>query len=242
MEIWKPCEVITLPTEDYSKLGYIYEGECYHYFTNREDSYDIRDNLASNHHMYIVSDEKIEKGNKFLVDGTNYIGECIGYSNGNPIDLNAEHCDCKKIIASTDKKLNVLNIYDKDLEQWTKNPVKTVLVQYEKYHGINTSIAEVYAISETYKGKNYVSSFDEKLFELGVDIKPKTILNNIVFVKDEWEKLQKEYNKYLSTKGIYYREKDNEGNSINTDKSFKNYLAGYLTWLRENYNPPTPKE
>ena len=51
-----------LSTDKPSRLGYIFESESYHIFTNGENPNDIKDNLAHPMNIYITSDEEIKEG------------------------------------------------------------------------------------------------------------------------------------------------------------------------------------
>ena len=90
--------------------------------------------------IYITSDEEIKEGDWFYNSFLNEISkmDVLDYSNFR-----------KKIILTTDQDLiedGVQAINDKFLEWFVKNS-SCEFVEVEKFHGINTSIAEVNAVS-----------------------------------------------------------------------------------------------
>jgi hypothetical protein len=90
--------------------------------------------------IYITSDEEIKDGDWFLTDDKR-VEKCAS-------DWRAREWH-KKIILTTDQDLikdGVQAIDDEFLEWFVKNP-SCEYVNIEKYHGINTSIAEVNYIS-----------------------------------------------------------------------------------------------
>jgi hypothetical protein len=123
--------VHVLPTEKPSRLGYIFELESYHIFTNGEDANDLGDNLATNRHIYITDDSEIEEGDWFLcLDNT----KCNDSTyKCNEVWLNMEEKQpsyCKKIILTTDTDLiadGVQAIDDEFLEWFVQNPTCEVV-------------------------------------------------------------------------------------------------------------------
>ena len=102
---------------------------------NTNDSVEYH---GENQHIYITSDEEIKEGD-WVITPTNDIIEWAKVFQ--PIG--------EKIILTTNKKLiryGVQAIDDEFLEWFVKNP-SCEWVKIKKYHGINTSIAEVNAIS-----------------------------------------------------------------------------------------------
>ena len=94
-------------------------------------------------HIYITNDEEIKEGDWFYDLDTKYIKINQSWENSH-LDFNG-----KKIILTTDPDLikdGVQAIDDEFLEWFVKNP-SCESVEIERYHGINTSIAEVNAIS-----------------------------------------------------------------------------------------------
>jgi hypothetical protein len=105
------------------------------------------------HNIYITSDEEIKEGDWCyqveLNDGK--IDKCYDVTlyhtwTNNGVDKKIKY---KKIILTTDQELikdGVQAIDDEFIEWFVKNP-SCEYVNIEKYHGINTSIAEVNAVS-----------------------------------------------------------------------------------------------
>jgi len=117
------------------KRGYAF-GE--HYIPNTR-------NMFSNHNIYITSDEEIKdvrphKG-KWQLEKGQILNQFPDYLT----DLS----ECKLVIMTTDPQLiadGVQAIDDEFLEWFVKNP-SCESVEVEKFHGVNTSIAEVNAVS-----------------------------------------------------------------------------------------------
>jgi hypothetical protein len=108
--------VHVLPTEKPSRLGYIFELESYHIFTNGEDSNDLGDNLATNRHIYITDDSDIKQGEWFYLDDAIIV---VKYIDVKPVK------EGKKIILTTDTDLiadGVQAIDDAFLEWFVENP------------------------------------------------------------------------------------------------------------------------
>jgi hypothetical protein len=110
--------VHVLPTEKPSRLGYIFELESYHIFTNGEDANDLGDNLATNRHIYITDDSEIKVGDWFL-SKEGIVHNNWGWNFGD-----------KKIILTTDTDLiadGVQAIDDAFLEWFVQNPTCEVV-------------------------------------------------------------------------------------------------------------------
>jgi hypothetical protein len=128
-----------IPTENYSPLVHStnkYGGlfRSVHYFPMREmgDSYQ---------HIYITSDEEIKEGD-WVITYNGLLAKVI-------TEFEWHFKNSKKIILTTDQDLikdGVQPINDEFLDWFVKNP-SCEFVNIEKYHGINTSIAEVNYIS-----------------------------------------------------------------------------------------------
>lgn len=155
-----------------------------------------------NQYIYILSDEKIE--NCWFVDI--YINKVYHSSTHVPNE------NCKKIIATTDKYLTTLFIptgfksgvgalshskqiplpqpsqqfIEKYVEEYNKgNIITDVMVEYESYHGIKTSIAEINAISGD-GSMNWKGLGDDRDFKLKVNLKDNAI--TIRKVKNSWSR------------------------------------------------------
>ena len=110
------------------------------------DEYDV----ISNQHIYITNNSDIKEGDWCL----SKLNEVVRFGKKFTASL------YKKIILTTDQDLikdGVQSIDDEFLEWFVKNP-SCERVEVEKYHGINTSIAEVNYIagdgSLSWQGKN----------------------------------------------------------------------------------------
>jgi hypothetical protein len=92
--------------------------------------------------IYITSDEEIKRNDYYIYN--NRVRQSAGGE-----QEKGDYRNCKKIILTTDPNLikdGVQAIHDEFLEWFVKNP-SCEYVNIEKYHGINTSIAEVNTIS-----------------------------------------------------------------------------------------------
>ena len=133
-----------LPTDKPSSL-FITDGKLFNYHKPQEgDGVKI-----INQNIYITSNEEIKEDYVItygvVIKVMMFDKEILYFVNG----IKAKREDCKKIILTTDQDLikdGVQAIDDEFLEWFVKNP-SCEEVEVEKYHGINTSIAEVNAIS-----------------------------------------------------------------------------------------------
>jgi len=126
-----------LPTDKPSRL-YCYKNNL---FLTTESHLNVPSTKYQN--IYITSDEEIEWDSYWLNRDNNVV------SNGAMFELADKAPSCKKIILTTDQDLiadGVQAIDDEFLEWFVKNP-SCEEVEVERFHGINTSIAEVNAIS-----------------------------------------------------------------------------------------------
>jgi hypothetical protein len=142
----KPSMVIK---SKHKKTYYLYSIEEFKDIENFRE-YDSKN--WDSQHIYITSDEEIKEGYAFhlktqevlKLKGVGEKSKEIFHSKGFSYPE-----ECEKIILTTDQDLikdGVQSIDDEFLEWVVKNP-SCEFVGVEKYHGINTSIAEVNAIS-----------------------------------------------------------------------------------------------
>jgi hypothetical protein len=153
-------------------------------------------------HIYITSDEEIKEGDYRLNIQRDYFKK----SDKEGLDYYNKRNDIfKKIILTTDQDLikdGVQAIDDEFLEWFVKNP-SCESVEVERFHGINTSIAEVSAVSGNddynWKGigdfRDYkiiipkeepksFSNFSDKFFGSAPEEKPKQIYYNTVGIEN----------------------------------------------------------
>jgi hypothetical protein len=104
----------------------------------------------STQHIYITNDEEIKEGDWVINLNSPYAHkEICRIDNQFELERYAKKTsnNCKKIILTTDQDLiGVQAIDDEFLEWFVKNP-SCEYVEVEKYHGINTSIAEINTVS-----------------------------------------------------------------------------------------------
>lgn len=104
--------------------------------------------------LYIISDEEIKEGDWCYERSTNSIIRCLNLLLANEFKY------LQKVISSTDKSLNIYQpsqgFINKYIEEYNKGSIiNEVMVEYEEYHGINKSIAEIYAVSQSDQGNDY---------------------------------------------------------------------------------------
>jgi len=221
----KEAQVHMLPTEDISQVHYNkvrYPNEIkYELSFHKEPSKCKNDGLCSgNQHLYITTDDKIKEGDWFL--RPNYSsGIKVGYiptQADSPyfIGYGYDWTDCRKIIASTDPKLKVLNEeglkgmnelhvlspYSKAPKSWYNylpRPSQAFIEKFCKVGGIDEVDVEYEYI---YKGirclKYDIKEQDEKCEHIcshcfhsrGVaeGVKPKTDSNNCIIIHPVEEK------------------------------------------------------
>jgi len=178
-------------------------------------SFDVNAEITSGdewlaQHLYIISKEETKNG-ELIYDSVNtYIPERIIINHGDDGDgtLNNKN-GYFPVIATTNKSLKIgdwihndslialpepsQSFIQKYVSKYNEgNEIKEVMVEYEEYHGISQSIAEIYAVSESDNGRDYDKSFDEKLNELGREYKLKVNPNDntitIKKIKDTWNR------------------------------------------------------
>jgi hypothetical protein len=185
-------------------------------------------------HLYFISDKKIREGDTFIYSYDNnnsYLLTCLiitdliiisqeRFNVGDISDWNKKYC--KKVIASTNPSLNLpkplQSFINKYITEYNKgNIIEEVMIEYEEYHGLNQSIAEIYAVSESDNGNDYNKSFNFKLDSLGREYKIKVDKQNTITIKpiksswnrDEVIKLLRHFENDLYSK--FY------SNNMNTD-------------------------
>lgn len=226
----------TAPTAT-KKEGYAF-GE--HYIPNTR-------NMFSNHNIYITSDEEIKEGDWYL-----NIEEKNGIKNpfygklykANPsiksVNTDYKH-NLKKIILTTDQDLikDGVQAIDDEFLEWFVNNLSCEFVEVEKYHGINTSIAEVNYISGDgslgWQGKNDLRDYkiiiaqEEPKFEDSIEnsLSIMSIANDMFGKKEEpKQETLEEAKKYLS----------NEGYGKGSNFTLNNVANLMLEWQQEQDN------
>jgi uncharacterized protein YheU (UPF0270 family) len=188
-----------LPTDKPSRL---FEDDLQLYYSKDKNRIG---SIISNKHIYITSDEEIKEGDWYF----NNTGSAIEKLNNR---LPSGGYFCKKIILTTDQDLikdGVQPIPDEFLEWFVKNP-SCDEIEFEKFHGINTSIAEVNTISGdgslNWEGKSDLRDYkiiipkeepkQETLEEIVNKLSIKEAKDLDLFLKGiEWQKEQNK-NKY----------------------------------------------
>lgn len=146
--MWKTCQLIMLSANTKAEVGeyaimlnsttginpYLSHG-----IIQREQGFNIKCNKQ---HLYITSDEKIKEEDWFIIlDGTSSIHQCksVSLEYIDFKDVNgfcSKPSVCKKIIATTEKSLNLPKIPQFFIENFVKeyntgNVIKEVSVKYE---------------------------------------------------------------------------------------------------------------
>jgi hypothetical protein len=142
-----------LPTNKLSRLHLAYDKD---YYLSIEPFIQLDTKNYKSFNIYITSDEEIKDRNCWVTNGV----EIFKPSDLPEYSLEYANRYWEKIILTTDPDLikdGVQEIDDEFLEWFVKNP-SCESVEVEKYHGINTSIAEVNYIagdgSLSWQGKN----------------------------------------------------------------------------------------
>lgn len=188
----KKHKIIILPTKDITNLvkstsryGGLFESKYYTPMKEMGDSYQ---------HLYIISDDKIEKNDWFnhKTDATNTVHKCILIEGkfgiiGNDI-INYFRNNCRKIISSTDISLDLPIILQFSTQEYIKSNenIKEIEVEYEE------------------KGNYYTDNYDLPLFISNLKLKTTSdneiIINSIEeeqrfgnYIKPLFEKKEKLY-------------------------------------------------
>jgi len=199
-----------LPTDKPSRLS---KSKSKEELTFSSDIY----NLSNRRHIYITSDEEPKVNNFYFDFEYQKVRKCeTGYYNKGS----------KKIILTTDQDLikdGVQAIDDEFLEWFVKNP-SCEFVNIEKYHGINTSIAEV----------NYISGDGSLSWQGRSDLRD----YKIIIPKEEpkQETLEKDAHKMLVDYGI-----KSMGQTIGVLK-VKEIMVNFAKWQQEQDKNKYSKE
>lgn len=167
----KKCKVVMLPTEKASHIhlnnGNVEEGQNLPeklYFKEKEEEIAFKGNrIWKAQHLYILSDEKPKEGDWAICSDCNnsyqklgkvsHVGQPFHFKNTIQINGNPDlHIDrhaldyCKKIIATTDKSLEVVSkginpVYER-LAQLAQSFIKKYLEEYNKGNIIIDIIVE----------------------------------------------------------------------------------------------------
>lgn len=127
----KSCQVVVLPTNQKAVIGenaLVYVNSPLNpYWGYGKVIYAEGMNVeCTEHHLYILSDDKIEVGDYVLDQDCS---ELFGPYEKTDFLIR----DHKKVIASTDPTLNLPTIPEQSIQDWCKNPVENVLVEYHHY-------------------------------------------------------------------------------------------------------------
>jgi hypothetical protein len=131
-----------LPTDKPSRLGYIFESESYHIFTNEENPCDIADNLAYYRNIYITNSEDIKEGDYILIHGHykhgKHVTKVINITDTYEVIEGGNHVKkaCQKIILTTDPKLieDGVQGIDNEIVMWFINNPTCEHVKVDEYN------------------------------------------------------------------------------------------------------------
>lgn len=126
MKNYKNLKIHLLSTNNSSQFGIIHEANQLHLVTNDNT---FLDNLVKYKELYITDDSKINDGDWFIREFDN----AITLAN---INSDHNHYNCEKIIATTDKSLNLPQIPTQYIQHYISeynkgNQLKTVDVLFE---------------------------------------------------------------------------------------------------------------
>lgn len=214
-KFYKKCQVVMLPTEKASNL---FIGNISGQLNYHKDK--VKDKTTSNQHLYFLSDEKIEKGDWFIVNDV--VHKCIGLNKiSGDIESNNNLCyditKCRKIIATTDKSLKTWTPELRgELDEYTylPRPSNEFLQVYCKANG---KIDEVLVEIEAYKNKFISPSLPY------YDYRFKVSPDNTITIKPAKEKM---YSKKEVIDILKDRESDSHAtNSLNINDWIDNYFT-----------------
>lgn len=189
---YKQCEIIMLATEKAQLNALCLTASSKLILLDGKDWETVNDVAGFRpQHLYILSSEEIKEGDWVLtkkynnpVKANKFIKSIGWYYSNTLVD---DICSGKKIIATTNESL--IELYDKQTnlgisKNWIKQlprpsddfikafvekqgKIDKVLVEYQAYHGIKTSIAEVNAISGddsmNWQGRNDLRDYKIKV-------------------------------------------------------------------------------
>ena len=138
----------------------------------------------SSHHLYIISDDKIEEDDWVIeTSNSNALEQFADYS------LNQKSMGCKKIIATTDSKLKLPQIPQSFIEEYCrKGGIDEVDVEYEVTPSLKTGDnynigGEVREVTDVWLGTNnawYVSTPNNHAWSCPIELKPKLTSDNTI--------------------------------------------------------------
>lgn len=184
MKMQEKKQVVILSTEKVSKIGDIVSNDDrllamvipYKYGKNMTTEGAGSDKMKVQH-LYILSDEEIKEGDWYVLIQYKNKGYQLSTQpcRSNEVQLQYKF-NCKKIIATTNPELKFTDyrispvpnfmelpkISQDFIKAYIKaynegNTIKEVMVEYEEYHGINTSLTEISSYNNDAKdyGKDY---------------------------------------------------------------------------------------
>lgn len=131
------CKVVMLPTTSISQVILTSSKDLLYFVKNNKSKYVN----YHNQHLYILSDEEIKEGDWYYNYDYNYIKQCLEmdkeliknalfYELGSTVFDYSK--DCKKIIASTDKSLGLLEIEQDFIKEYCeKGGIDEVMVDFD---------------------------------------------------------------------------------------------------------------
>lgn len=126
--MWKKHKIVVLPTE-WSKILIATDGREVNKVQYYDGDYQGKSNSQQPHHLFILSDEEIKEGDCII-----YLNQIINNVTRLEVSTSKYFTEAKKIIASTDKSLNLPSPTDEFLEEWVElsnsSPVDEIEVEY----------------------------------------------------------------------------------------------------------------
>lgn len=246
--MFKRCKVVMLSTNEKSSISFVFN-TAYKKILSFKDSFSDNITFGEYVHLYILSDDKIKEGDwcyDEYLDDIFQANRILGIQTRNT---------SKKIIATTNNslKLNLVKVNsgsDFILEEISKNTpylpspsqsfiekyiteynkgnvITDVLVEYDAYHGINTSIAEINAISGD-DSMNWKGRGDYCDFKLKINSKDNTI--TIKKVKDSWSREEVE-SLLLKVMNLGMSTRQDQLRGYSSNKSGEEILE---EWIKQN--------
>lgn len=176
---FKRVKVVMLPTNEKSKLVLSYRNELAINWTHDLAKFDD----ATYQNLYFISDEEIKEGDWYYNHKEYYKG-CYRRT---PETDDKSYLDFKKIIATTDKSLNLpqpsQSFIEKYIEEYNKgNVITEVMVEYE---GICSNCEEYHEQSILCSDRD---GFDAQIEPFRLKVNPKDNTITIRKIKDSWNR------------------------------------------------------
>lgn len=227
MNQFNPAKVIMLPTEKGN--GSLARTPKNSLYRVTEHNRYLSDHIDQ--HLYIITDDKIENDDWYIITWRNepIIQQCTSKEEEYSLE---DRRDCKKIIATTDTSLKIIDESIGEPENWEYNmvqPSQQFIEQYIESYNKGKVITEVLVEYEYYFKGEDVSRETSLGKLLSIKINPKDNTINIKPIKDSWNREEVIYN-VIKHRNDFLKFKTNSHYNPN-DKEIKEWDNN---WIKEN--------